>query len=224
MVSGGEPQIDQDQEHNMKLVFVGDTAVGKTSIIMTWTQEAFPSLYEPTVFDTYNGTKMYKGCEVKLQIWDTAGHEDLGRLRPIAYANTDCFIICFSLMQRDSLENACKKWISEVKTTAKACPCILVGTKLDLREELERLGDHEKLKNCVSDAEIEAAAKKYAFQAFVMCSAKEKKGLNKVFHNAFKVVFQMKAIEKNPPAGGADASIGGPPSGGPVKKKGGCCK
>ena len=50
----------------MKLVFVGETAVGKTSVIMTWTQEAFPSLYEPTVFDTYNGTKNYKGREVKL--------------------------------------------------------------------------------------------------------------------------------------------------------------
>ena len=61
-----EPLVDQDQEHNMKLVFVGDTAVGKTSIIMTWTQETFPSLYEPTVFDTYNGTKNYKGSEVKL--------------------------------------------------------------------------------------------------------------------------------------------------------------
>ena len=32
-----EPLVDQDQEHNMKLVFVGDTAVGKTSVIMTWT-------------------------------------------------------------------------------------------------------------------------------------------------------------------------------------------
>ena len=180
----------------MKLVFVGDTAVGKTSIIMTWTQETFPSLYEPTVFDTYNGTKNYKGCEVKLQIWDTAGHEDLGRLRPIAYANTDCFIVCFSLMQRNSLENACKKWISEVKTTARACPCILVGTKLDLREELERNGDETKLRECVTSEEIEQAAKKYAFQGFVECSAKEKKGLNKVFHTAFKVVFQMKNMDK----------------------------
>ena len=131
-----------------------------------------------------------------MQIWDTAGHEDLGRLRPIAYANTDCFIICFSLMQPSTLEQACKKWISEVKTTARACPCILVGTKLDLREELERQGDEAKLRDTVSNADIEAAAKKYAFQGFVMCSAKEKKGLNKVFHTAFKVVFQMKNIDK----------------------------
>ena len=59
-----EPVINQDQEHNIKLVFVGDTAVGKTSVIMTWTQERFPTLYEPTVFDTYNGTKNYGGAEV----------------------------------------------------------------------------------------------------------------------------------------------------------------
>ena len=134
MAEINEPVIDQDQEHNMKLVFVGDTAVGKTSVIMTWTQEKFPTLYEPTVFDTYNGTKNYKGAEVKLQIWDTAGHDDLGRLRPIAFTNTNCFIICFSLVDRESLENACHKWIAEVKTTTKNCPCVLVGTKLDLRE------------------------------------------------------------------------------------------
>ena len=191
-----DPQVDEDQEHNMKIVFVGDTAVGKTSVIMTWTQEVFPSLYEPTVFDTYNGTKNYKGSEIKLQIWDTAGHDDLGRLRPIAYSNTDCFIICFSLMHKNSLENACQKWVAEVKTTATLCPCILVGTKLDLREELERSGDEARLRECVTNAEIEAAAKKYAFQGFVVCSAKEKKGLNKVFHTAFKVVFQMKNMSK----------------------------
>ena len=189
-----EPLVDQDQEHNMKLVFVGDTAVGKTSVIMTWTQETFPSLYEPTVFDTYNGTKNYKGSEVKLQIWDTAGHDDLGRLRPIAYANTDGFVICFDLTKRNSLDNACRKWISEVKTTARSCPCILVGTKLDLREELERSGDEARLRECVTNAEIQAAAERYAFQGFVVCSAKEKKGLNKVFHTAFKVVFQMKEM------------------------------
>ena len=41
----------------LKLVFVGDTACGKTSAIWTWTQGEFPALYEPTVFDTFNGTK-----------------------------------------------------------------------------------------------------------------------------------------------------------------------
>ena len=150
----GEAEIDKNKEHNVKLVFVGQTAVGKTSIIMTWTQERFPTLYEPTVFDTYHGTKNYKGAEIKLQIWDTAGHDDLGKLRPIAYTGTDCFLVCFSLVDKNSLKEACTKWIAEVKATAKDCPCVLVGTKLDLREEIEQSGDEEKIKNCVSSEDM----------------------------------------------------------------------
>ena len=158
MVTVGEPVIDKDKEHNIKLVFVGETAVGKTSIIMTWTQEKFPTLYEPTVFDTYNGTKNYKGAEIKLQIWDTAGHEDLGRLRPIAYTNTDCFLVCFSLVDKNSLKQACTKWIAEVKATAKSCPCILVGTKMDLRDEREQENDPAKMKDVVTSAELKQYA------------------------------------------------------------------
>ena len=201
-----EPVINQDQEHNIKLVFVGDTAVGKTSVIMTWTQERFPTLYEPTVFDTYNGTKNYGGAEVQLSIWDTAGHDDLGRLRPIAFANTDCFLICFSLMDRNSLKRAVSKWIAEVKATAKACPCVLVGTKLDLREERERQARESStnsaaiMADCVSTEEAQKEARDARFQGYVECSAKERKGLNKVFHTAFKVVFQLRAITNPNPS------------------------
>ena len=75
-----------------------------------------------------------------------------------------------------------------------------------MREELEKTGDTARLADCVSNQEIEQAAKKYAFQGFVVCSAKEKKGLNKVFHTAFKVVFQMKSMDKNRAGGGAAGS------------------
>ena len=85
---------------------------------------------------------------------DTAGHADLGRLRPIAYNNTDCFIICFSLVEPSTMESACTTWLAEVKNCVKSCPCILVGTKLDLREDIERTvartGDRKLYKNCVS--------------------------------------------------------------------------
>ena len=99
---------------------------------------------------------------------------------------------------------------------------------MDLRDEYERTGDQSKLASCVSNQEIEQAAKKYAFQGFVVCSAKEKKGLNKVFHTAFKVVFQMKAINNPTAGGGQNTSNPGPIGSGPTpvnpKKKGGCCK
>ena len=50
----------------MKFVFIGDTGAGKTSLIMAWTQEIFPTLYEPTVFDNYHALKPYRGAEIGL--------------------------------------------------------------------------------------------------------------------------------------------------------------
>lgn len=107
--------------------------MGKTSIILTWTQEKFPTLHEPTVLDSWQGAKQYKGREVSLTIFDTAGHDDLGRIRPIAYNGADCFIVCFAINDRNSFNNACTKWLSEIKTCAQTAPCLLVGTKSDLR-------------------------------------------------------------------------------------------
>ena len=55
------------------------------------------------------------GEEVQIDILDTAGQEDFGRVRPISYNNCNCFLVCFSLMNADSLDNACTKWYREVK-------------------------------------------------------------------------------------------------------------
>lgn len=99
------------------------------------------------MLDSWNGTKHYKGKEVDLTIFDTAGHDDLGTIRPIAYANTDCFLVCYSVNDRNSFNNACSKWLSEIKTCAKTAPCILVGTKSDLRtaaEEAKESGEEVK--------------------------------------------------------------------------------
>ena len=62
-------------------------------------------------------------------------------MRSISYVGTDCFMVCFSLVDRISLESACNFWTSEVKVID--CPCILVGTKRDLREEYESSEDEK---------------------------------------------------------------------------------
>ena len=121
----------------------------------------------------------------------------MGRLRPIAYTNTDCFLVCFSLVDKNSLKQACTKWIAEVKATAKSCPCILVGTKMDLRDEREQENDPVKMKDVVTNEELKKWAAQYNFQAAVECSAKDRKGLNSVFLTAFKVVFQVREAMAN---------------------------
>ena len=73
--------------------------------------------------------------------------------------------------------------------TARDCPCVLVGTKLDLKEEFEASGDPEQENKVVTTEEIRKAAREYNFSTSIECSAKKFKGLNEVFLRAFTSVF-----------------------------------
>lgn len=126
----------EDSAPKVKIVVVGDGAVGKTCMIMCYSQDIFPTAYVPTVFDAHQGTSRYDGREVALDIWDTAGQQDLARMRPLAYPNTHCFIVSFSLVDKVSFQNACSVWKNELENLGPShCPRLLVGLKADLREE-----------------------------------------------------------------------------------------
>ena len=102
MVEEKENSVAQTEEINIKTVVVGEGAVGKTSMIMSYSQDEFPTEHVPTVFDTYKGVSRFQKKSVNLEIWDTAGQPEYAKLRPLAYNDCDCFIICFSLTDRAS--------------------------------------------------------------------------------------------------------------------------
>ncbi|CAH8345143.1 unnamed protein product [Eruca vesicaria subsp. sativa] len=114
----------------IKCVTVGDGAVGKTCLLISYTSNTFPTDYVPTVFDNFSANVVVNGATINLGLWDTAGQEDYNRLRPLSYRGADVFILAFSLISKASYENVSKKWIPELKHYAPGVPIVLVGTKL----------------------------------------------------------------------------------------------
>jgi small GTP-binding protein len=185
---------------HIKCVVVGDGAVGKTCLLLSYTTNAFPGEYIPTVFDNYSANVMVENQQINLQLWDTAGQEDYKKLRPLSYPQTDIFVICFSLVAPTSLENVQNMWIPEVKEHCPNTPYILVGMKSDLRDSFGQHADEYRSKGMepVPTSKGEDMKKTIGAQAYLECSARMQFNLKEVFEGAIKVVL-------HPPA---DASQG----------------
>ncbi|MFQ6628881.1 hypothetical protein Gotur_007132 [Gossypium turneri] len=185
----------------IKCVTVGDGAVGKTCLLISYTSNTFPTDYVPTVFDNFSANVVVDGSTVNLGLWDTAGQEDYNRLRPLSYRGADVFILAFSLISKASYENVTKKWIPELNHYAPGVPIVLVGTKPDLRDDSQYLADHPSALP-ISTAQGEELKKQIESSSYIECSAKSQQNVKAVFDAAIKVVLQPPKKNKKKKSGG----------------------
>ena len=169
----------------IKLVVVGDKTAGKVHMLISYTTNKFPQEYVPTVFDCYGVTVMIGGEPYTLGLFDTTGQEDYDRLRPLSYPQTDVFLLVFSIATPSSFENILEKWYPEVSHHCPNTPFILVGNKLDLRDDRETIEKLQRVgQSPITKAQGEKLAREIGAVKYCECSALTQEGLKNVFDEA----------------------------------------
>merc|ERR1711874_432230 len=137
------------------------------------------------------------GKPINLGLWDTAGQEDYDRLRPLSYPQTDVFLICFSLVNPASFENVRAKWYPEVRHHCPNVPIILVGTKLDTREDRETIEKFErKMLAPITYPQGLAMCKDITAVKYIECSTLSGMGVKNVFEEAMQTVMRPRPCKK----------------------------
>lgn len=106
-------------------------------------------------------------------------------------------MLAFSLISKASYENIYKKWIPELRHYAPTIQIVLVGTKLDLREDKQYLSDHPGA-TPISTAQGEELKKMIGAVAYIECSSKTQQNVKAVFDTAIKVALRPPKMKKRP--------------------------
>lgn len=171
--------------NKIKCVFIGDGAVGKTSLIISYTTNGYPNEYVPTAIDTYHAVVHVDGQPLTLELCDTPGQDDFDTLRPLVYPQTDVFLLCFSVALPSSFHNVREKWIPELRSCCGKVPVVLVGTQSDLREDAKTLVDLRQTKEQpVQENEARKLAQSLGCEMYVECSSLTQRNLKDVFDSA----------------------------------------
>ena len=141
-----------------KIIFVGDSGVGKTTLINRINNEEFKDLNESSVgIDYYSKNIKFGGEELTLQIWDTAGQEKYRGLIPTYARNAVLAFIIYDISSKQSFENL-TGWIDYLNSIEKM-PMIICGNKIDLvvdRQVTKEEGEKFAKKNNLVFFEVSA--------------------------------------------------------------------
>ena len=170
----------REYDHLFKLLIIGDTSVGKSSILLRFADNLFSGTYITTIgVDFKIRTMEMNGEKIKLQIWDTAGQERFRTITATYYRGTHGVIIVYDVTNADSFNNV-KRWITEIENNCDYVDKVLVGNKDDIPD-----------KKAVTRAESQRLADSQGMTLYET-SAKDNINIEEVFDYITKKVLQTK--------------------------------
>ncbi|KAJ2745206.1 GTP-binding protein of the rab/ypt [Coemansia sp. BCRC 34301] len=132
----GASRSAQPRQHKFKVVLLGESAVGKSSIVTRFTRDQFDQYKESTIGAAFLTKEIALDASntANLHIWDTAGQERYKSLAPMYYRNAAAAVVVYDITQAASFERA-KSWIKELQRQAEPSIVIaLAGNKTDLAD------------------------------------------------------------------------------------------
>jgi Ras-related protein Rab-1A len=166
-----------DYDYLVKIVFIGDSGVGKSSLLLKYVDDVFTGGYISTIgVDFRINTLVVDDKVFKLQIWDTAGQERFKSITTAYYRGANSIVMIYDITDKESFANI-KKWKNELERYAESgVHLVLVGNKSDLESN-----------RAVSISEAKEYARIIECE-YVETSAKTGAGIDKIFVETCKSV------------------------------------
>lgn len=168
-----------DVDYIFKVLIIGDSSVGKSNILLRFSDDKFHDTFLPTIgVDFKIKNLQINNKAIKLNIWDTAGQERFKTITAAYYKGSHGVIIVYDITDPESFRNV-PNWIAEAKKHAgPGVTRILVGNKCDLKDD--RKVDFQTGKN-FADSEG---------MLFFECSAKAKINISEIFEALSKQMYE----------------------------------
>ena len=169
------------QMSRQKIIFTGDSGVGKTSIINSIMGQKFSPEYEPSIgVDFFSKTIRYKGRLIKLQIWDSAGQEKFRSLIPNYIRGSSLIFLIFAIDNKESFQHL-NEWIDFILNVENG-NIVIVGNKIDLKDSRQ-----------VTKEEAEKFCQEKKYEYFEV-SAKERTNIDTLLYTSVATLPIFKAI------------------------------
>ena len=169
-----------------KIVMIGSTTVGKTSITIRLTRSQFVESTTSTIGASFQSKVVSVGEEqVKLQIWDTGGSERYRAMAPMYYRDAQAAVIVYDITSKESFDDV-ETWLLELKEKGpKGCIIALVGNKSDLSASRQ-----------VSTQQAQNYADTKKVNIFFETSALNGENINELFQKVAEYVFNKPIIQE----------------------------
>jgi Ras-related protein Rab-1A len=202
--------MEQEYHYLFKILLIGDSAVGKTSLLLRYVDDVYNPEFKTTIGVDFKISTMELDSKiVKLQLWDTAGQDKFRNIVASYYRGANGIIIMYDITNRESFDNV-RRWYDETRSYLQEdIPKLLVGNKVDVASQRSvDLADAADLANSLGMQYIET-------------SAKTNTNIKEAFTSMTRSILNKVSIIRSQQT----AATGGTQLGGgqPISKKG-CCR